>query len=476
VTDQLQATSVARDLAARIRGDVLTARDPSYDQARTPHFGFRTGRPVAVVRPANASDVAVVIDTASRTGLPLHVRGGGHHAAGHSTGDGLLVDLGSLSGIDLEAGDAAGPSVWAGAGLTAGGLTAELAGHGLAVGFGDTDSVGIGGITLSGGIGFLSRRYGMTIDNLLGAEIVTADGRIRLVDAEHEPDLFWALRGGGGNFGIITRFRYRAVPVSQVYGGALFLPATGQALQRVVAASVAAEDGLSVIASVMAMPPMDLVPAELHGRPVIMARLCYTGDLDQAERAVAPLRQAASPLADLLGPMPYPALFAEPAPSHGAVVAVRNMFLDGVDGAAAATVVDHLGRSEAWLRLVQFRALGGAMGRMDPAATAFAHRHSRVMATIACNAQPSMDDARAWTERLAEDLQQKDSGAYIGFFGPHDADRITNAYPPATLERLRRIKAIYDPDNLFRHNDNIAPATLDHAPAPARLVDGSPTA
>jgi FAD/FMN-containing dehydrogenase len=476
VTDQQQATSVATELAARIRGDVLSAGDPGYDQARTPHFGFRTGHPVAVVRPANATDVAAVVDTASRTGLPLHVRGGGHHAAGHSTGDGVLVDLGSLTGIDLEAGDVAGPSVWAGAGLTAGALTTELAGHGLAVGFGDTGSVGIGGITLSGGIGFLSRRYGMTIDNLLGAEIVTADGRVRLVDAEHQPELFWALRGGGGNFGIVTRFRYRAVPVSQVYGGALFLPATAQALRRVVAASVGADDRLSVIASVLAMPPMDFVPAELHGRPVIMARLCYTGDPDRGEQAVAPLRQAASPLADLVGPMPYPALFAEPPPSHGAVVAVRNMFLTGVDGAAAETVVGHLDRSAAWLRMVQFRALGGAIGRVDPAATAFAHRKSPVMVTIACNAQPDLEAARAWTEELAGNLQQRDQGAYIGFFGPHDGDRIENAYPPDTLERLRGIKAAYDPGNLFRHNDNIAPVTTDGTSAPAALVDGPASA
>lgn len=457
--DQHQVTTTVEDGLIRVRGDVVAPGDLGYDDARTPHFGYRTGRPIAVIRPADADDVSTVVRLAARTQTPLHVRGGGHHAAGHATGEGLLLDLRTLTDLRFGAPTQQGPTVWADAGLTAGAVTAALGQHGLAVGFGDTAGVGIGGITLSGGIGFLSRRHGMTIDNLLAAEVVTADGRTRLVDANHDAELFWALRGGGGNFGVATRFHYQAVPVHEIYGGVLFLPATAKTLQRLVAACAAAEDALSVIATVMAMPPMDHVPAELHGKPVIMTRVCYSGELDAAEQAVAPLRLAGTPLVDLLGPMPYPDLFIEPPPSHGAVVAVRNLFVDKVDEAAASTVMGHLGRSDAWMRMVQFRALGGAIGRVDPSATAFAHRRGAVMVTIACNAQPELGAARTWVEDIAGRLPHVTAGAYIGFFGPHDANRIQEAYPEDTLARLRRIKARADPDNVFRHNDNIAPAT-----------------
>jgi hypothetical protein len=191
---------------------------------------------------------------------------------------------------------------------------------------------------------------------------------------------------------------------------------------------------------------------------VLMVRICYAGDVRRGEQVVAPLRLAADPLADLVGPMPYPALFDLPARSHGAVIAVRSMFLDRVDTATAGRVVEHLGRGTAPLRMVQLRALGGAISRVDDSATAFAHRQRRFLAVIASNDEPDLDTAHRWTEGLANELPHVDQGGYIGFFGPHDGDRIVHAYPPATLDRLRRIKATYDPANLFRHNDNIAPA------------------
>jgi FAD/FMN-containing dehydrogenase len=202
------STRTRQDLVGTVRslidGSVLTAGDPGYETARTPFFSHRIGTPVAVVRPRHAVDVATTVRVASRTGTSLFVRSGGH--SWHSTGDGILLDLGTLNGLDL---DLATGTAWAEAGLTAGAVSRALAPHDMAVGFGDTGSVGIGGISIGGGIGFLSRLYGLTVDNVLAAEIVTADGRVRVVDADHEPDLFWAIRGGGGNFGIVTRFRYR---------------------------------------------------------------------------------------------------------------------------------------------------------------------------------------------------------------------------------------------------------------------------
>jgi hypothetical protein len=438
----------------RVDGEVLTTGN-AYDEARTPHFPVRIGKPVAVVRPKHADDVAAVIDAAQRTQLPLFVRSGAHHGAAHSTGDGLLLDLGSLTDLDI---DLDSRTAWAGTGLTAGQVAWALEPHGLAVGFGDTGSVGIGGLTLGGGIGFLSRLYGMTIDNVIAAEIVTTDGRVRTIDHEHEPNLFWAIRGGGGNFGVVTKFRYRLATVPQVYGGPLILPATPEAIAGLVSACASADDALTVIANVMPAPPLPFIQEAVHGQVLIMAKVCYAGDLRSAEKAVRPLREVATPVLDLMQPMPYAALLDQEAPSKGFVVAVRNMFVHNLGELDGATILEHLGRSDSWLRLVQFRVLGGAISRIAPDATAYAHRKSAIMINLVHAAGDNEPAARRWTEDLAQALDQGDHGAYVNFFGPADGNRIEAAYPGDTLARLRRIKAAYDPTNLFSNNDNITPA------------------
>ncbi|HJV15456.1 MAG TPA: FAD-binding oxidoreductase [Propionibacteriaceae bacterium] len=442
-------------LRSDLDGRVLTPDDAEYDEARTPYFPVRIGKPVAVVRPKHADDVARVVEAARRTGLPLFVRSGAHHAAAHSTGDGLIIDLRSLNNLDI---DVAGQTAWVGTGLTAREVAWALEPHGLAVGFGDTGSVGIGGLTLGGGIGFLSRLHGMTIDNVLAAEIVTADGRVHTIDHEHEPDLFWAIRGGGGNYGVVTKFRYRLASVPQVYGGPLILPATPATISRLAQACAEADDALTVIPTVMPAPPMPFLPAEIHGQMVIMAAVCYAGDLEQAEDALRPLREIATPVMDMVQPMPYAALLDEEAPVRGHPMAIRTMFGDHIDESVGAAILEGLNRSDSWLPLVHFRVLGGAISRVAPDATAYAHRKSPIMMFVA---RPLEDDelaARQWTEELATALYQGDDGAYINFFGPHDRDRIEAAYPGETLARLRRIKASYDPTNLFRNNENITPA------------------
>jgi FAD/FMN-containing dehydrogenase len=443
------------DLADTVRslvdGTVLTAGDPGYDAARTPYFTHRVGTPAAVVRPQHAGDVAATVRAATRTGTALHVRSGGH--SWHSTGDGLLLDLGSLTGLDL---DLSGRTAWAGTGLTAGDVARTLAPHGLAVGFGDTGSVGIGGITLGGGIGFLSRLHGLTIDNVLAAELVTADGRIRTIDAGHEPDLWWAIRGGGGNFGVVTRFRYRLTSVPEVYGGILVLPATPDTIAALAAACARADDGLTVIANIMAAPPLPFVPVDMDGALVVLARVCYAGPANGPE-AVRPLREIGTPIADLLQPMPYAALFDEQTPDRGQRPAIKTMFVDRIDTSVAATMLEHLGRAESWLRLVQFRILGGAISRVAADATAYAHRASKILVTMAHGAEPDGAAAARWTQALARDLHQGDDGAYVNFLGPDDTHRVAAAYPEPTLTRLRRIKAAHDPTNLFRNNVNITP-------------------
>jgi len=273
----------------------------------------------------------------------------------------------------------------------------------------------------------------------------------------------------GGNFGVVTRFRYRLAEVRKVYGGPLILPATPDTVAKLAEACTAADDALTVIANVLPAPPMPVIPQDVHGQLIILARICYAGELQKAEqdagqpgnggvrggRAVQPLRDIAAPVLDLVQPMPYAALLDEEAPSKGHSVAVRNMFVDHIDETVGATIVEGLNRSDSWLRAVQFRVLGGAISRIAPDATAYAHRKAAIMINVIRALED--DEARRWTEELAEGLDQGVEGAYVNFFGPHDGDRIAAAYPGATLARLRRIKATYDPTNLFHNNDNITP-------------------
>src|SRR5207249_1226912 len=226
-------------------------------------YGGIDKRPAVIVQVADANEVARVVKLARETELELAVRGGGHSVAGHSVSEGgIVLDLRAMKALDI---DAAARTAWAESGLTAREVSVAAAEHGLAIGFGDTGSVGIGGITLGGGVGYLVRKHGLTIDSLLAADIVTADGQLHRVDADHEPDLFWAIRGGGGNFGVATRFRYRLRELPGIVGGILVLPATAETVAGFIAAAEAAPDELSTIADVMNCPPMPFVAEEHHG-------------------------------------------------------------------------------------------------------------------------------------------------------------------------------------------------------------------
>src|SRR5262245_30284928 len=254
-----------------LTGRVVLPRDPDYDELRTVVMGGIDRRPTAIVRVAGAEDVARVVRYAADSGAELAVRCGGHSSAGYSVTDGgIVIDLRDLKDIDLDVG---GRSVWAGAGLTAGEVGAAVLPHGLVIGFGDTASVGIGGLTTGGGVGYLVRRDGLTIDNLIGAEVVTADGRIPTIDAETDPDLFWAIRCGGGNFGVATKFHYRLNELPAFYGGMLMLPATPETVAGFVAAAQAAPEELSTIANVMTAPPMPFLPEESVGKVVLMGMI-----------------------------------------------------------------------------------------------------------------------------------------------------------------------------------------------------------
>ena len=268
------------------------------------------------------------------------MRGGGHSGPGFGVCDGgIVLDLSAMKALDIDVDDR---SAWAETGLTAGEYTNAAGAHGLATGFGDTASVGIGGLTLGGGIGFLLRKFGMTIDDLLAAEIVTADGELLEVDDENHPDLFWAIRGGGGNFGVATRFRFRLHEVPSIVGGILMLPATPEVITAFLAEAEAAPDELTTIANVMRTPPMPFVPEEHHGALAIFALMAYAGDTDAGERAVAPFRALAEPLADMLRPMSYPEIYMPDEEDYHPIAVGQTRFADHVDEAAAATILDRI--------------------------------------------------------------------------------------------------------------------------------------
>ena len=331
--------------------------------------------------------------------------------------------------------------------------------HGLVTGFGDTASVGVSGLTLGGGVGYLVRRHGLTADSLLAAELVTADGRVLEVDQERHPDLFWAIRGGGGNFGVATRFRYRLHELPGIVGGMLVLPADAGVIEGFMAAATAAPEELSAIANVMVAPPMPFLPAAAHGKLILMALVAYAGDAAAGERALAPFRALAEPLADMVQPMPYAGLFEPAGDMEVTEESARSLFMDTVDAAAAATIVERLQASTAPMAVAQLRVLGGAMARVPVEATAFAHRHRRIMVNLAALYEGPADRARrqAWVDDLAAALHQGDDAAYVNFLADDDPERVRQAYPGPTWDRLVEVKRRWDPDNLFRHNQNIPP-------------------
>jgi len=443
----------------RVAGRVIRPDDAEYDNARTSFYGGVDRRPAAIVRVADANDVSRVISLVRESGTEFVVRSGGHGVAGYALpNDGIVLDLRDMRALDI---DAERRIAWAETGLTAAEYTTAADAHRLATGFGDTGSVGLGGLTLGGGVGYLVRKHGLTIDDLVAADIVTADGQLRRVDAESDPDLFWAIRGGGGNFGVATRFQYRLHPVGTIVGGMMMLPASPDVIHSFIALAEAAPEELSTIANVMPAPPMPFVPAEHHGKLVIFAMLCYAGAVEAGERAVAPFRALAAPIVDMVKPSRYPEMYPPDDPDYHPLATGRTLFMDSVDRDVADTIVEHLGATDAPMRVAQLRVLGGAMARVPVEATAFAHRKSRIMVNVAAlYERPDQAPVyEPWVTGFAAALKQGDSGAYVNFLVDEGEARIRDAYPGKTWDRLRSIKTRYDPTNLFRLNQNIPPAS-----------------
>jgi FAD/FMN-containing dehydrogenase len=446
------------DLRARFRGALVLPGDPAYEAGRRSWNGAFDRRPTVIARPVDAHDVSAAVRFARAADLDLAVRSGGHSLAGHSTTDGgLLLDLGELRGLHI---DPHGATAWVGTGLTAGDVTRAAHDHGLVVPFGDTATVGVGGITLGGGIGWLVRKHGMTIDSLLAAEIVTADGDVLTVSDERHPDLFWAIRGGGGNFGVVTRFQYRLHPLGTVLGGILALPLSRDVLTGLVEVASAAPEELSTISFITHVPPLPVVAPEHHGKPAVLVSAVWSGDLEAGQEALAPLRSLGTPLADLIGPMPYPTMYELVAPPPGRRRFAGHSALAGeLPDAVADGIVEAMSDRSSLGAMVQLRVLGGAMARVPSDLTAFGHRDRRLvlMAGFEYESVEQAPVAEAFAASMAGLIRPISKGVYSNFLG-NEESRIGEAYPEATYRRLATVKRAYDPTNVFRLNQNIRPA------------------
>lgn len=310
-------------------------------------------------------------------------------------------------------------------------------------------------------MGFFVRKHGLTIDDLLAAEIVTADGELLTLNERSHPDLFWAIRGGGGNFGVVTRLRLRLHEIDHVIGGMLVLPASADVISGLIAAADAAPEELSVIAKVMKAPPLRFIPRKQHGNLVVVARMVYSGDPASGAKAIEPIRKLATPLADLVRAIRYSEMYAGPEPPGPAFSAGTNLLLDELSARSAEAIVTHLENATAAIPVVELRVLGGAMARVADEATAFGHRKAKLMVNI--SAMSHRVDERAQEEAWSTALANAISGgvttrAYAGFIGEGGPNDIRRAYPTQTLKRLAEVKRQYEPDNLFHMNLNIAPA------------------
>ncbi|MDQ5823679.1 MAG: FAD-binding oxidoreductase [Chloroflexota bacterium] len=451
------------ELTSALSGELVLPGHADYESARRSWNKAFDCHPVAIIRCRSTADVVRAVRFATENNLPVGVRSGGHSASGLCVvDDGVVVDLSLMSDLSI---DPERRIARVGPGLTWGEYTGRAAEYGLATPGGDSGTVGVGGLTLGGGIGWLARKYGMTIDHLLSAEVVTADGRVLTASETEHPDLFWAIRGGGGNFGIVTSFEFGLVPVGLILGGMLGFPADPALLTSYLRIAAEAPDELSTILMLMLAPPMPMIPAEYHGKPVVALSFCYAGDPQEGQKVIAPLLSMGTPIMQMVQPMPYPVLFqfsAEGATSRPA--SVRSHFLDDLDDATAAALVEHISRATSRQGILQFRVLGGALSRQPSDSTAFGHRDKPYMATIinawmGAPADPSqVAEHRAWTEQAWHLLKPHSTGAYVNFLGDEPEEATKQAYPPNTYARLAQIKQRYDPTNLFKGNRNIPPA------------------
>jgi FAD/FMN-containing dehydrogenase len=451
-----------RELRGRFRGALLRPGEEGYDEARRIWNGAIDRRPALIARCAGADDVAVAVRFAREHDLPLSVRGGGHAVAGHAVcQDGLMIDLSLMKAVRVD--PAAGTARAAG-GLLWRELDAATQQFGLATTGGIIGHTGIGGLTLGGGLGHLMRRRGLTVDNLLAVDLVTADGEPLRADAETEPELFWGLRGGGGNFGIATAFTYRLHPVGPiVLGGPVFwrLEDAPKVLGFLRRYAPEAPDELGITVAMMLAPPAPFLPAEQYGKPVVGLVLVWSGDPAAGRRAVAPLLEVARPVAELVRPVPYLAIqsMLDGGAPHGRHYYWRSHRLPELSDEVIEVFTHQLASITSPFSQINGWAMGGAVSRVDPEATAVGEREVGFDISFAAAWPPSDPEAErhtAWVRAGWEGLRPHSSGVYANFISDEGAAGVESAYG-RRLKRLTALKDRWDPANVFRHNANIPP-------------------
>ena len=450
-------------LRAMIRGRVTGPEDADYDDARTVRNGMIDRRPAVVVQPVNAGDVMTAVSFAADNGLTVAVRGAAHSVPGFGTcDDGLVVDLSAMRHVRV---DPMTQTARVGGGATWGDFNAAAYPFGLATTGGIISTTGVGGLTLGGGIGYLSRGLGLSLDNLLSADVVTADGKFHIASDKDDADLFWALRGGGGNFGVVTAFEFRLSPVKDIYGGPMFfeLDRAGDVLRFYRDFIVDAPEQLGCFPAYQIAPPLPFIPEDRHGEPFIAMVACWAGDLDQGEAALQPIRDLGPRVAEMVGPMPYPALnsafdaLIPPGLHHYWKASFGKELTDD----AIAAHLEHGPKVPVVNSTMHIYPINGACHRVASDSTAFAYRDATFATVIAGMWPPdevSDDDGTAWVRDYYDAIApHSEEGGYVNFMAEDDQDRIAVNYG-GNYDRLRQIKRTYDPDNVFRHNQNIAPA------------------
>ncbi len=452
------------ELQAAARGQVIRPGDGDYDQARAVWNAAQDKRPALILRCTGTADVVTGVQFARSQGLPLAVRGGSHSVAGFSTcDDGVVLDLSAMRAVTVDPtrrrAVAQGGATWAD-------FDHETQAFGLAVTGGLVSTTGLGGFTLGGGVGWLLRRHGLACDSLVGADVVTADGRVVHASAEENSDLFWGLRGGGGNFGVAAALEYQLHQVGPtVLGGLLFFP--GSAARKVLTGwrelTGDMPDELTSLINLTTAPPVPFLPRDVHGRPVVVVGAVYCGPLAAGEDAVRPLRALAEPILDHLGPVPYAAMqqALDPLYPAGAHNYFTSAMLEGLPDAAIDELIERWSAKPTSTSELHLHHGGGAMARVPQDATAFALRGYPFLLNVIAR---SIDGAHFaedtdWARETRTALAEYGPDAmYVNFTGETGEDKVRASYPPQTYTRLVGLKNRYDPGNLFRLNQNIPPA------------------
>ncbi len=449
------------DLREQINGDVTTSDDPGYDEARRVYNAMIDRRPSVVVRCANADDVAATVNYARENGLVLAVRGGGHSVPGFGTiDDGVVADLSTMRVVTV---DPATRRARAQGGATWGDFNTATGEHDLATTGGIISTTGVAGLTLGGGIGYLVRSFGLSLDNLVSADIVTADGRQVVASADENADLFWAIRGGGGNFGVATSLEFQLHPVGQIYGGPMFYAAkdAGTVLRFYRDFIATAPEAFGGFPAWQIAPPLPFIPEERHGETMLAFIACWAGPIEQGEEMLKPFHDVAEVVAEHVGPMPYAALnsaFDGLVPA-GLQHYWKANFVRELSDDIIAAHLEHGPLVPVVNSTVHIYPINGACQRVAPDATAFAYRDASFAPVIA-GMWPDPADNEAnirWVkDYYAATAPASEEGGYINFMAGDDQDRIRANYR-GNYERLVQVKRAWDPDNLFRHNQNIKP-------------------